>query len=90
MGRTVRETLQEKVNVTLVSNCKTRQVLPKHLGWRGRSYTINKTGLHHTYRSGRVLIHVFSVTDGTMFFRLELNTETLHWTLNEVSDGQPS
>ena len=85
----MRETLQEKVTVNLVSNCKTGQVLPKHLGWRGRSYTINKTGLHHTYRSGRALIHVFSVTDGNTFFRLELNTDTLLWTLTEVSDGQP-
>ena len=85
----MRETLQEKVTVNLVSNCKTGQVLPKHLGWRGRSYTINKTGLHHTYRSGRALIHVFSVTDGNTFFRLELNTDTLLWMLTEVSDGQP-
>ena len=85
----MRETLQEKVTVNLVSNCRTGQVLPKHLGWRGRSYTINKTGLHHTYRSGRALIHVFSVTDGNTFFRLELNTDTLLWTLTEVSDGQP-
>ena len=85
----MRETLQEKVSVNLVFNCKTGQILPKHLGWRGRSYTINKTGLHHTYRAGRVLIHVFSVTDGNTFFRLELNTDTLLWTLTEVSDGQP-
>ena len=85
----MRETLQEKVTVNLVSNCRTGQVLPKYLGWRGRSYTINKTGLHHTYRSGRALIHVFSVTDGNTFFRLELNTDTLLWMLTEVSDGQP-
>ena len=85
----MRETLQEKVTVNLVSNCRTGQVLPKHLGWRGRSYTINKTGLHHTYRSGRALIHVFSVTDGNTFFRLELNTDTRLWMLTEVSDGQP-
>ncbi len=85
----MRETLQEKVIVNLVSNCETGQVIPKQLGWRGRSYVINKTGLHHTYRSGRALIHVFSVTDGNMFFRLELNTDTLFWTLTEVSDGQP-
>ena len=85
----MRETLQEKVTVNLVSNCRTGQVFPKRLGWRGRSYTINKIGLHHTYRSGRALIHVFSVTDGNTFFRLELNTDTLLWTLTEVSDGQP-
>lgn len=83
------EAIHEKVSVNLVFNCKTGQVLPKHIRWQGRPYTITQVGLHHTYRSGRALIHVFSVSDGTMFFRLELNTETLHWTLNEVSDGQP-
>ncbi len=85
----MRETLCEKVSVNLVFDCKTKRVTPKHLKRQGRLYTIIQVGFHHTYRSGRTLIHVFSVADGTMFFRLELNTETLHWLLTEVSDGQP-
>ena len=85
----MRETLREKVSVNLVFNHKTKQVIPKHIKWQGRLHTITQAGLHHTYRSSRTLIHVFSVTNGTMFFRLELNTETLHWLLTEVSDGQP-
>ncbi len=84
----MRETLREKVSVNLVFDHKTERVIPKHLKWQGQLHTITQVGLHHTYRSGRTLIHVFSVSDGTMFFRLELNTETLHWLLTEVSDGQ--
>ena len=85
----MREIIQEKVSVTTVYDSGTNQVIPKHLKWQGRLHTINQIGLHHTYRTGRTLIHVFSVTDGTMFFRLELNTENLHWLLTEVSDGHP-
>ena len=85
----MRETIQEKVSVTTVFDSGTNQVIPKHLKWQGRLRTINQVGLHHTYRTGRTLIHVFSVTDGTTFFRLELNTENLHWLLTEVSDGHP-
>ncbi len=82
----MRETLHEKISVNLVFDCETKRVTPKHLKWHGRPYTITQVGLHHTYRSGRTLFHVFSVSDGTMFFRLELDTETLHWLLTEVSD----
>ena len=48
---------------------------------------ITKLGFHHTVRVGRVLHHIFSVATESMFFRLNLDTETLSWTLEEVSDG---
>ena len=83
----MRETLREKVSVSLVFDSRTNRVIPTHLRRQGRLHTITQVGFHHTYRTGHTLIHVFSVTDGTMFFRLELNTETLHWCLSEVSDG---
>jgi hypothetical protein len=85
----MRETLREEVSVNLVFDSRTKQVIPRHLKRRGYLHIITNVGLHHTYRSGRTLIHIFSVTDDTMFYRLELNTETLHWLLTEVSDGQP-
>jgi len=52
--------------------------------WHGRTYHIKKIGLHHMYRQGRILIHVFSVTDGATFFRLEMNAVTLEWRLLET------
>jgi hypothetical protein len=45
--------------------------------------------LHHTFRSGRTLFHVFSVASKSLFFRLVLNTDTLFWRLEEISDGLP-
>lgn len=75
------------ISVSLSFDSSKRIVFPKYLIWNGRLYPIAKLGLHHTYRQGRTLYHVFSVASRTLFFRLVLNTDTLHWRLEEVSDG---
>lgn len=77
------------VTVSLIFDSVTRKVSPKTVIWNGRAYSIVKIGLHHTYRQGRTLFHVFSVASETLFFRLVLDTETLHWRLEEISDGLP-
>lgn len=81
------ETINESVSVDLLSNCLKGKAYPWVIHWRGRRYMITKIGLHHTLREGRTLIHVFSVTDGTTFFKLTFDTETLGWKLLEVEDG---
>jgi hypothetical protein len=81
------EKISAPVSVTLVFDHKTRRVYPKTVVWNGRTYPIVKIGLHHTFRQGRTLYHVFSATSKTLFFRLVLNTETLHWRLEEIADG---
>ncbi len=83
------EKISTPVSVNLVFDSVKKTVLPKSLVWNGRLYKIVKLGLHHTYRSGRTLFHVFSVVSDTLFFRLVLNTENLHWRLEELSDGMP-
>ena len=77
------------VSVSLSFDSKKRRVFPKWVVWNGRLYPIIKIGLHHSYKKGRVLFHVFSVASKTLFFRLILDTETLHWKLEEISDGLP-
>lgn len=77
------------VSVDLVFDHRQRMVFPKEIIWEGETYPILKIGLHHTYRTGRTLFHVFSVASETLFFRLVLNTETLFWSLEEISDGLP-
>lgn len=84
------EKVSVPISVSLVFNSTTRRVLPKSVVWNGRVYPIVKLGFHHIYRQGRTLFHVFSVTSATLFFRLVLNTDTLHWRLEEISDGMPS
>jgi len=83
------EKISVPVSVALTFDHKTRHVFPKWLIWDGRLYPILKIGLHHTFRQGRTLYHVFSVVSKTLFFRLVLNTENLHWRLEEISDGMP-
>jgi len=83
------EKVSMPVSVSLVYDSQKRKVLPKWLIFNGRLYPIIKVGLHHTYRRGRTLFHVFSVTSHNLFFRLVLDSETLHWRLEEISDGMP-
>jgi hypothetical protein len=74
--------------VTLVFDHRRRAVAPAEVVWDGKPYKIVRVGLHHTYREGRTLFHVFSAASETMFFRLVLNTDNLFWTLEEISDGE--
>lgn len=78
--------INESVSVDLLSNHLTGKVYPWIISWRGRKYRINKVGLHHMIREGRTLLHIFSVTDGTVFFKLVFNTERLQWQLLEVDE----
>jgi len=75
------------VSVSLVFNHQKRIVFPKEVIWEGRIYPIVKIGLHHSYRNGRTLYHVFSAASKEIFFRLVLNTDNLFWTLEEIGDG---
>ncbi len=72
--------VNEKVTVGLVDNT------PKYIQWRGRNYTITQIGLHHHFREGKTLYHVFSVISGTLFMRLKLDTENLQWRLDGIND----
>lgn len=84
------EVIQEKVSVLTAYDRMKGIVLPKKIRWQGREYCINKLGYYHKRKTGRIIFHIFDVTDGTLSFRLACNSETLHWTLEEVSDGTPS
>ena len=85
----MQERVSSPVSVTLIFNHRTRSVYPQSLTWDGRDYTIVKVGLHHTFRQGKTLFHVFSAASSTVFFRLVLNTDNLSWRLEEISDGLP-
>ncbi|KKU21068.1 MAG: hypothetical protein UX38_C0005G0026 [Microgenomates group bacterium GW2011_GWC1_46_16] len=74
--------LSEPVTVTFSTH-------PLFLTWKNRDYPLTQLGLHHTFRDGSTLHHVFSVAGDDLFFRLDLNSRTLRWTLEEVSDGLP-
>lgn len=80
--------LSVPVSVSLNYDHKSRTVFPKKILFDGNLHEVKKIGFHHVYREGKTLFHVFSVASSTLFFRLVLNTEDLHWTLEEISDGE--
>ena len=83
------QTINEKAAVLTVYRPGTGPLTPYKLRWQGRVYRITTIGFHHKVREGRTLFHVFAVACPTLAFRLRLNTETLQWLLEEVSDGMP-
>lgn len=78
----------EPVSVSLSFDHIKNRVFPKWIVWQNRLYPVNKIGLHHKFREGATLYHVFSVTAKTLFLRLVLNTDTLHWRLEKIADSQ--
>ncbi len=76
--------INEEVSVTLVFDSITKRTYPKSILWKNKLYQVEKIGLHHKYRQGRILFHVFSVTTEGSFMRLGFNTDNLHWNLEEV------
>lgn len=82
--------IDEPVSVNLSYDSVTKKVKPRGIIWKGRLYTVTKIGLHHVYRQGQNLYHVFSVATPTLFFRLLLDASTLHWKVEEISDGMGS
>lgn len=61
---------------------------PKWVKWGPRIYQVKKIGLHHTYREGRTLYHIFSVVTDSLFLRLKFNTENLSWQLEDIEDAE--
>ena len=76
------------VSVVCLFDHKKRVFAPKKVLFEGREYLIEKIGFNHTFRNGRVLNHVFSVVSGSMFFRLEFNSENLNWRLTQIADSE--
>ena len=85
----MREKINEGVGVVMYYSTRRRQALPHTIWWQNREYFVGKIGYHHTVKDGQTLHHIFELVDKdeTLWFRLNLDTANLHWTLEEVSDG---
>lgn len=81
------EIINEKVSVITVYDRANSLNMPVKVKWQGKVYPIKKLGYHHKVKEGRTLMHVFSVSNDDLAFKLVLNTDNLIWTLMEISDG---
>ncbi len=85
----MRESLDEPASVLFYYDAKQRHVQPHVVLWRGRHYKLGKVDFWHKTRHGDVLVHHFSLSDTaqTVYFKLALNSTTLHWTIEEYMSG---
>lgn len=83
----MREVVNERVSVLASFNYGPKGivvVLPHVMKWQGRRYNLGKMGLYHPERRGTKRVHIFSFSANEASFRVELDPETLEWTLTEV------
>ena len=85
----MREIINEKISVVSIYSSKKRCFVPYSLSWQNRDYKIGKIGFRHQIKNGNTLHHIFECVDNqnTVWFRLNLDTKNLSWTLEVVSDG---
>ena len=84
------EKINEKIDVITIFKSKGAELIIYKIRWNGREHKITELGYHHVVKEGRFVYHYFSVCTDTLAFKLRLDTETLSWTLKEVSDGFPN
>ena len=86
----MRESLDEPVSVVWYYSAKTRSLRPHVLSWNNQDYKLGPVDFWHKTKQGNTLIHHFSIADvkGQVYFKLALNTDTLHWTIEEYMTAQ--
>lgn len=86
----MRESLDEAVSVVSFYDAKTNHVQPYRLTWQNKDYTLGKIDFWHKTKAGDKLIHHFSISDseGSIYFKLALDTSNLHWTLEEFMTAE--
>lgn len=77
----------ERIKVLSIYDPEKGKTIPYRLSWAGDVHTISQVSYYHQQRIGRITFHVYHVTDGTLDFRITVDSETLAWTLREVNDG---
>ncbi|QQS38369.1 hypothetical protein IPM62_03170 [Candidatus Woesebacteria bacterium] len=78
--------IKESVSVSFAYDSEKQQVFPRWVIWKGKLRPVTKVGLHHTFREGRTLYHVFSVVSKGAYLRLILDTDSLSWKLEEIAE----
>ncbi len=64
-----------------------QQIVPHYLRWNQRRYKIDTFGMYHVAKRGSKYVHVFGFSSGSNDFTVELDPESLQWTLVEIYYG---
>ncbi len=84
------EHIEEEVSAIVIYQAGKPNPLPWKVKWKNRYFTFKQVDLCHPVWEGKTLHYVYSVCNGTNYFRLDYNTRSQHWFLTEISDGLPA
>lgn len=76
--------INETIKVGAVFGDKRKKLKPVWFIWSDRKYLIQEITYIWTEKTGKSIIHYFTVTDGVNLFSISYNTDTLVWTLHFV------
>jgi len=76
------EIINQRVQVEVLFGLN--QAQPQRFTWQGREITVKKVNLVYSSFVGRAKVYYFAVSDDTNYFKLQLETDKLAWTLVEV------
>lgn len=86
------EKIDEEASVVMYYSAAKRYACPHIISWRNRQYDVGKIGYYHKVKDGLVVHHIFELVDKTnsLWFRLNFNSDNLHWVIEAISDGNPT
>lgn len=82
--------IKAPIGVCSFYNHRKNTVYPIKLYWDGKEYSTRKIGLHYSFRKGKTLFHVFTLSTETLFFKVVMDTDNLFWTVEQISDNLPN
>ena len=82
--------IEEPVGVIAIYQAGKPNPLPWKVKWKQRYFTFRQVDLCHPVWEGKTLHYIYSLSNGTSYFRLDYNTYSQHWLLMEINDGLPN
>lgn len=78
--------IHEPVSVILIYDCKKKKATPYKIKWRNRDYLVEEVCMHQIHNKEGIPHHNYSVRCGNTTLAISMNTQTLAWELEALSD----
>ncbi len=85
----MRQKIDQEISVVMYYSASKKMALPRIIQWQNKDYIVGEMGYIHKVREGKKTHHIYEFCDKqkSLSFRISLDSETLHWKLEYVSDG---
>ena len=75
--------------IIVLARFESKKIIPLNFEWGGRIYDNLRLNLVYKERQGRTALNYFCVDDGSNYFKLQFNGESLRWRIIEYGDQLP-